>query len=112
MTDQIDPENIEYLNQMAKTIENLNNAKTSAVKYLHNNQIKDREKIQNCIIISQVWAMYQMGKTMTLNDLLIFLDTETDVHNNTTIELDPMLMGLDLNKVFDIVITKTGSILG
>jgi hypothetical protein len=110
MTD-IDPETVEYFDKMVKTIENLNTAKTTAVQYLQSNQIKDRVKIQNCIVISQVWAMDQMGKTMTLADLMIFLGTEFDVQENTTLELDPTLIGLDLNQVFDVVITKTGSIL-
>lgn len=112
MTDNIDPDTINYFNHLIETIENLNQAKDTTVKYLLNNEIKDKQKIENCIIISQVWAMNRMGKLLTLNDLMVFLGGDEEISNNDTIDLDPSLIGLGLNEVLDIIITKKGPILG
>lgn len=111
----IDPENIAYLEKIAEQVITMDDAKQNTVEYLITKQIKDKEKIENCIIISQIWAAYMLGKNINMEDLLISLGSETDTMPAKElckeVELDEKYQGLPLRRILDIVIEAKGSVL-
>ena len=111
----IDPDNKAYLDKIAEQVLTMDDAKQNTVNYLIERGIKDKEKIENCIIISQIWAAYMMGKDIIMEDLLISLGSENDnipakeLYKN--VELSEDYKGLSLHKILEIVINTEGRIL-
>mgnify|MGYP001025512343 CR=1 FL=1 len=79
-----------YLQNLAYKIQRLNDAKDTTVKFLIENQIKDKAKIESCIIMSQIWASHQLNEKITMTDLNIYLGGSDDLidHRELTLEIE------------------------
>ena len=76
-----------YLQNIAHKIELYNETKQKAVDFCIKNKIKEKSKIQNALIMSQLWLAKQIGETLTIRDLLILLGgDEEDIGDNYEIE--------------------------
>lgn len=71
-------ENKIYLQNLANRVVMYNDAKQQAVKFLVNKGVKNKEKIQNALIMSQLWMAKELNETITYKDLLILLGGEDD----------------------------------
>ena len=112
MTDEINPETKQYLENIANKVEMYHNAKDLAAQYLINKKIKNRKKIENCILMSQVWVADSIGETITFGDIMIYLgssEIEPFENDNEEITLTPDIKGKTLTKLLDIVVQADGN---
>lgn len=108
------PENTQYLENIATRVELFHNAKDLAAQYLINKKIKNRKKIENCILMSQVWVADSLGESITMEDIMIYLGSNEDelfdgLSEEITLTND--LKGKTLPELLDIVILADGSFL-
>lgn len=72
-----------YLQNIAHKIELYNETKQKAVDFCIKNKIKEKDKIQNALIMSQLWLAQQINETLTMRDLMILLGgDEEDIGDN------------------------------
>lgn len=96
-----------YLNNLAYKIQRLNDAKDVTVKYLIENQVKDKAKIESCVIMSQIWAAHQLGETLTMTDLNIFLGGEDDeLIDHRELTLDDRFIDKNLMEMLDALVRE------
>ena len=92
-----------YLKAVGERVILYNDAKEEAIKWLVEKQIKDKNKIQNALIMSQIWIAHQLGHDITMSDLLIYLGDNQDVTIPDTrlIQLDDDMIDLNLQQVLE-----------
>ena len=95
-----------YLNNLAYKIQRLNDAKDVTVKYLIQNQVKDKAKIESCVIMSQIWAAHQLGEILTMTDLNIFLGGEDEVVDHRELTLEERFVNKNLMEMLDALVTE------
>lgn len=90
-----------YLENLAHKVQLYVDAKEEAIKWLVENQIKDKNKIQNALIMSQIWIAHQLGHNITMSDLMIYLGDNADVTfvDNRLIQLDEDMIDMNLQQV-------------
>lgn len=94
----------QYLENIATKVKMYADAKQQAVDWLIKKQIKDRTKIQNALIMSQIWLAHNLNEQITMKDLMIYLGDndgnfmETD---ERIIELDDDMQNLPLTEVLE-----------
>jgi hypothetical protein len=110
----IDPENKAYLDKIVEHVMTMDDAKQNTVQYLIEHKIKDKVKIENCIIVSQIWAANQMKKPIRMIDILISLGTEADADDDPKLNDDVSIVeeyrGLPLRKLLDVIIQADGAL--
>lgn len=106
----IDPENELYLMNIANKVELYNKARNDAVQYLIKQKIVDKQKIENCVIMSQIWMANQINETLTFQQLMIQLGTEAE-GSTEEFSLEESLKGKSLKQILDIIISDDGAIL-
>lgn len=93
-----------YLENIANKVVMYAEAKEQAVQWLIEKQIKDKEKIQNALIMSQIWLAHNLNEKITMADLMVYLGDDkgdfTD-HDNRYIELDNDMVHLSLKDVLE-----------
>ena len=62
-----------YLENIANKVVMYAEAKEQAVQWLIEKQIKDKEKIQNALIMSQIWLAHNLNEKITMADLMVLL---------------------------------------
>ena len=83
-------------------------AKKEAVTYLVDNQIVNENSIQNALIMSQIWLAHQIGDSISINDIMIYLGN-TDTPANEEIDeiiLDDTMGQLTLTEVLEAAVMK------
>lgn len=105
----IDPETTNYLENVANRVELYARVRDIATKHLIKKQIKDKQKIENCIIMSHVWAADQLGEILTMQDLMIYLGAD-DMESIEELTLTPNYKNKALIELLDLVIATDGSI--
>ena len=90
-----------YLDNIAHRVQRLNDAKETTVKYLIKEEVKDKDKIENCVVMSQMWAAHQLGERMTMTDLNIALGGHEDVIDHRELSLDPEYEDYTLIEMLD-----------
>ena len=90
-----------YLENLANRVGLFVDAKEEAVKWLVDHQIRDKDKIQNALIMSQIWLANQLDISLTMADLMIYLGDNSEVSNfdRQVIELDEEMRHLSLDQV-------------
>lgn len=109
----IEPDTVEYLESVVERFRLHQKTKEATIKYLQQNNISDKRVIENCIIISQVWAADCFGKGITNSEILVYLgESDIDVHpdDNLPMFLKDDLKGKNLNQVLSTVSKLTGSV--
>jgi phosphomevalonate kinase len=99
-------ENHEYLYNIATKASLHNQTLNQTKKYLISKNITDYNKIQNALIVGQVWASHMYGSPLTQQDLLVYLGNEEVIHDHKEITLDESFVGLTLNEILEIVTTR------
>jgi len=95
-----------YLENIAHRVQRLNDAKETTIKYLIKQEIKDKDTIENCVVMSQIWAAHQLGERMTMTDLNIALGGHEDVIDHRELELDLDYRDFTLIEMLEELITK------
>lgn len=95
-----------YLHDLAYKIQRLNDAKDVTVKFLIENQIKDKAIIESCVIMSQIWASHQLGEKLTMSDLNIYLGGEDDTIDHRELILEPEYHGCNLTEMLEDLIKE------
>lgn len=92
-----------YLENLAHKVQLYVDAKEQAIKWLVDKQIKNKVKIQNALIMSQIWCAFKINQPITMSDLMIFLGDDSDVTDfeKQIIELDQDLQDLSLAEVLE-----------
>ena len=62
-----------YLDNIAYKVQMYNDAKEKAIEWLVKNKITDKPKIQNALIMSQIWLAHNLNEKITMADLMIYL---------------------------------------
>lgn len=94
-----------YLENIAHKVQRLSDAKETAIKYLIKHQIKDKDKIENCVVMSQIWAAHTLGERFTMTDLNIALGGNDDeVIDHRELVLDEKYVGQTLIQMLDIIL--------
>ena len=94
----------QYLENIATKVKVYADAKEQAVQWLIKKQIKDRTKIQNALIMSQIWLAHNLNENITMKDLMIYLGDndgifmESDEH---IIALDKDMQNMPLSEVLE-----------
>ena len=100
----IDPENEIYLQNIANKVELYSKARNDTVQYLIKKKIVNRRKIENCVIMSQIWMANQLNETLTFQQLMIQLGAEED-NSLEEFQLEESLKGKTLTQLLDIVVS-------
>jgi hypothetical protein len=101
----------EYLNTIAIKTELHNKTLENTKKYLIKNQITNTTKIQNCLIMGQIWAADMLGKPLNQYDLLLYLgDDEPPIADHHEMLLDEKLKGKTLNEILDLTVAADGGL--
>lgn len=92
-----------YLKSISEKVVLYNDAKEEAIKWLVEKQIKDKNKIQNALIMSQIWIAHKLGHNITMSDLMIYLGDNGDITypDNRLIELDDDMTEMNLQQVLE-----------
>lgn len=92
-----------YLKSIGEKVVLYNDAKEEAIKWLVKKQIKDKNKIQNALIMSQIWIAHQLGHNITMSDLMIYLGDNGDINfvDNRLIQLDDDMTEMNLQQVLE-----------
>jgi hypothetical protein len=104
----INPETTEYLENIAAKVVMYNKAKKEAVTYLVDNQIVNENSIQTALSMSQIWLAHQIGDSISINDIMIYLGN-TDAPANEEMEeviLDDTMAQLTLTEVLEAAVMK------
>lgn len=105
-------ESDEYLDKIGLKATLHNETLKSTKKYLIEKQITDYQKIENCLIISQVWAADRYDSSLTYSDLLLYLGNETPpTMFYEELFLEKYLKNKTLEQVLDITIKSSGDVL-
>ena len=93
----------QYLKSIGEKVVLYNEAKEKAIQWLIENQIKDKDKIQNALIMSQIWIAHNLGHEITMSDLLIYLGDNTDIVDTDTriVQLDKEFVALSLEQMLE-----------
>ena len=94
----------QYLENIASKVKLYADAKEQAIQWLIKKQIKDKEKIQNALIRSQIWLAHNLNEKITMADLMIYLgDDQGDFteQDNRIIELDRDMQNMALGQVLE-----------
>jgi hypothetical protein len=94
----------QYLENIASKVKLYADAKEQAIQWLIKKQIKDKEKIQNALIMSQIWLAHNLNEKITMADLMIYLgDDQGDFteQDNRIIELDRDMQNMALGQVLE-----------
>lgn len=92
-----------YLQNIAQKIELYNDTKQKAIEFCIKNKIREKHKIQNALIMSQLWLAKQIGETLTIRDLTILLGgDEDDVEENY--DIYPTIEDVTLDEILKISI--------
>ena len=104
----INPETTEYLENIAAKVVMYNKAKKEAVTYLVDNQIVNENSIQNALIMSQIWLAHQIGDSISISDIMIYLgNTDTPATEEIDeIILDETMGQLTLTEVLEAPVMK------
>lgn len=105
----INPDTATYLENVANRVELYARVRDIATKHLIKKKIKDNQKIENCIIMSHVWAADQLGELLTLQDLMIYLGAD-DMESIEELVLTEQYKNKTLIELLDLVIEADGSI--
>lgn len=94
----------QYLENIANKVKLYAEAKEQAIQWLIKKQIKDKEKIQNALIMSQIWLAHNLNEKITMVDLMIYLGDDqgefTD-QDDRVIELDRDMQKMPLKQVLE-----------
>ena len=92
-----------YLENMAHKVQLYVDAKEEAIKWLVDKQIKDKNKIQNALIMSQIWLAHHLKEEITMSDLLIYLGDDNDFSelDGRVIQLDDDMKDMALKEVLE-----------
>jgi len=92
-----------YLENIAYKVQMYNDAKEKAIEWLVKNKITDKPKIQNALIMSQIWLAHNIKDSITMADLLIYLgdDNIIDKEDMREIVLDNDMHGLNLQQILE-----------
>lgn len=102
----------DYLQTIAMKAELHNKTLENTKRYLVKNRITDARKIQNCLVMGQIWAADMLGKPLNQHDLLLYLgDDEPPVSDHHEMLLDEGLRGKTLNEVLDLTVSADGGLL-
>ena len=94
----------QYLENIANKVKLYAEAKEQAIQWLIKKQIKDRTKIQNALIMSQIWLAHNLNENITMKDLMIYLgdnDGNFMESDERIIELDEDMQNLPLSQVLE-----------
>lgn len=93
----------QYLENIANKVKLYADAKEEAIKWLVEKQIKDKNKIQNALIMSQIWIAHQLGHDITMSDLMIYLGDNQDmaIPDTRLIQLDDDMIDMNLQQVLE-----------
>lgn len=95
-----------YLEKIATRATLHNQTLLKTRQYLIDNSITDHTKIENALVVGQVWASEMYGSALSQHDLLLYLgndDPPTMDHKN--IVLEEKFRNKTLNEVLDIITT-------
>jgi hypothetical protein len=106
----IDPENKIYLQNIANKVELYNKARNDTVQYLIKRKIVNKRKVENCIIMSQIWMANQINETLTFQQLMIQLGADEE-GSSEEFHLEESLKGKTLTQILDIVVSLDGPII-
>lgn len=108
----VDPENVEYLYEIADRVTLHQKTLEETKEYLIKKLIKDVDTIRNCLIMGQVWAAHRYGDSIKQNDLMIYLgDTENLSNTYEDISLSDKVKNLELPRLLDLVLENNGDCL-
>jgi hypothetical protein len=92
-----------YLDNIAYKVQMYNDAKEEAIEWLISKKITDKPKIQNALIMSQIWLAHNIKDSITMADLMIYLgdDNMFDEQDEREIVLDQDMQGLNLQQILE-----------
>ena len=103
----------QYLYNIADKVSLYVQAKQNAIDFLVKNEIKDRNSIQNCLIMSQIWTASQINDNITLNDIMIYLGNNEPVDDDLDMKeviLDDDMKHLTLNEILEAALEKNDDV--
>lgn len=107
-------EELEYLLDIGSRATSHKKAMDFTKAYLIKKKIKDIQKIENCLVISQVYAALKYKPFVKMEDIVIFLGSTEELPYEESVQdltLGEDLKGLNLKEILDIVIQKEGTML-
>lgn len=103
----------QYLYNIADKVSLYAKAKQNAIDFLVKNEIKDRNSIQNCLIMSQIWTAAQIDDTITINDIMIYLGNSEPADDDLDMKevvLDDEMKHLTLNEILEVALDSDDDI--
>ena len=97
----------QYLNNIADKVSLYVQAKQNAIDFLVKKEIKNRNSIQNCLIMSQIWTASQIDDNITLNDIMIYLGNTESADDDLDMKeviLDNDMKHLTLNEILEVAL--------
>jgi hypothetical protein len=97
----------QYLNNIADKVSLYVQAKQNAIDFLVKKEIKNRNSIQNCLIMSQIWTASQIDDNITLNDIMIYLGNTESADDDLDMKeviLDDDMKHLTLNEILEVAL--------
>lgn len=105
-------EELEYLLDIASRVESQKKAMDFTKEYLIKKRIRDLKKIENCLVMSQIWAATKYQPYIKVADVLIFLGSTDDLPDeNEDLALSEELKELNLKEILDLIIKRKDSII-
>ena len=103
----------QYLYNIADKVSLYVQAKQNAIDFLEKKEIKNRNSIQNCLIMSQIWTASQIDDNITLNDIMIYLGNTESADDDLDMKeviLDDDMKHLTLNEILEVALEKDDGI--
>lgn len=97
----------QYLNNIADKVSLYVQAKQNAIDFLVKKEIKNRNSIQNCLIMSQIWTASQIDDNIKLNDIMIYLGNTESADDDLDMKeviLDDDMKHLTLNEILEVAL--------
>jgi len=93
----------QYLENIANKVKLYADAKEQAIQWLVGKKITDKNKIQNALIMSQIWLAHNLNEEITMSELLIYLGDTNDFTelDARVIQLDEDMQDLGLKEVLE-----------
>lgn len=100
-------ESQEYLEGIATRVEMHVQTLKKTKDFLIEKKVTDYDKIQDCLIIGQVWASDMMGRSLTYHDLMLFLgNDDSKIVDHHEINLEERFRGKTLFEVLNEILAR------
>ena len=103
---EVSNETKSYLNSIKNRVIDYVSVKDKAIRYLHVNNIHDKEVTVSSVILSMLWLSKNRNETLTEDDILTFLGIVDFPLTKTMLCIDDEIADLTLKEVLDIVIAS------